>query len=333
MSATPFQHRMAAHCESGAVTALLNRAGLEISEAMVFGASGAIFFGYFRPRSLPFPTFVLRNRPGYILAKASKHLGVGFHKRTFRDPDAAMAALDALLEKGVPVGVQVDMFLMDYIPAYARAHFNAHFIVVVGKEGDRYLVSDSYSPQLTRLSAAALRQARFARGEFAPKGMMFHVASIPATVDYTTAVRKGIRNAIFYMLRIPLPFLGVRGIRHFARKLPDWPRYARDIDQLSHEIMTIAVILEERGTGGGGFRFLYATFLQEACRVLNRPELTAIAAAFMENGDRWRELSLAAARFGKKRDLGPERLRELARMLEERADAEKEIFTRLAELV
>jgi hypothetical protein len=324
---------MSAHCESGTVTALLNHGGLSISEAMVFGISGAIFFGYFKPRALPFPTFVLRNRPGYILDKASKHLGVRFRRRKFRDPDAAMAALDQLLEQGIPVAVQVDMFLMDYIPAYARAHFNAHYVVVVGKEGDRYRVSDSYSPQVTTLSAEALRAARFARGDFAPKGLMFHLEHLPDAVEYGRAIRKGIRTAVFYMLRIPLPFMGVRGIRYFARKLPRWPQYARDLDQLAHETSMIAVILEERGTGGGGFRFLYATFLQEASRVLNDPALGALAKTVMEHGDRWRALSLAAARFGKKRDLGPERFEELAGMLRERAEAEKEIFTRLGQLV
>lgn len=333
MNSVAFQHKMSAHCESGTVTALLNHAGVEISEAMIFGISGAIFFGYFRPRALAFPTFVLRNRPGYIVAKVSKHLGIRFRKKSFREPDAAMTALDRLLEQGIPVAVQVDMFLMDYIPAYARAHFNAHFIVVVGKEGDRYRVSDSYSPMLTTISAEALRAARFARGDFAPKGLMFHLEHVPASLDYAGAIRKGIRTAVFYMLKIPLPFMGVRGIRHFAKKLPEWPKYARDLDQLSHETMSIAVILEERGTGGGGFRFLYATFLQEASRVLDDPEIAALAKTVMEHGDRWRALSLAAARFGKKRDLGPARFAELSEMLLERAVAEKQIFTRLAELV
>ena len=42
MSVIPFNHKMAAHCESGTVTALLNYAGLDISEPMVFGVS-AVF--------------------------------------------------------------------------------------------------------------------------------------------------------------------------------------------------------------------------------------------------------------------------------------------------
>ena len=54
---------MAAHCESGTVASILSHAGLPISEPMVFGISGGIFFGYFESKKFPFPTFVVRNRP------------------------------------------------------------------------------------------------------------------------------------------------------------------------------------------------------------------------------------------------------------------------------
>ena len=91
----------------------------------------------------------------------------------------------------------------------------------------------------------------------------------------------------------------------------------------------IHVALEERGTGGGGFRFLYATFLREAAQILRNPELDRIAAAMMQNGDRWRDISLFVARIGKQRDLGPDRLGELSRMILDRADAEDELFARL----
>ena len=91
--------------------------------------------------------------------------------------------------------------------------------------------------------------------------------------------------------------------------------------------------LSTRGTGGGGFRYLYATFLQEAAKILGNPEVADVAKAMMENGDRWRDVSIAAARMGKRRDLGPEKLRELGDMILERADAEQAIFRRLGRLV
>jgi len=328
-----FQHRMAAHCESGAVTSLLGHAGLRLSEPMVFGVAGGIFFGYFSTSMLPFPSFVLRNKPGTIWDNGGARLGASFRSASFKDPDQAEQALDALLARGLPVAVQVDFFYMDYVPAYARAHFNAHYAIVVGREGDEYLVSDAYAPQIARLHRRQLRLGRFARGQFAPKGLMLHLEQRPQEPDLPKAIRKGIKQSVRYMLRIPLPFMGARGIRYFAKKLPGWPQLARDEEHLSHEVSTIAVILEERGTGGGGFRFLYASFLQEAGRLLGNEALLGLAREMMANGDAWREISLFAARIAKRRDLGSARLEELAALLLERAEVEKDLFTRLGKAI
>lgn len=60
-----FQHRHAAHCESGAISTLVSHAGLPLSEAMAFGLSGALAFAY-----LPFvklqglPLIAYRMPPG-----------------------------------------------------------------------------------------------------------------------------------------------------------------------------------------------------------------------------------------------------------------------------
>ena len=60
------------------------------------------------------------------------------------------------------------------------------------------------------------------------------------------------------------------------------------------------------GTGGGGFRFMHAAFLQEA-------------------GDRWRRFALACARVckGKTADFDPA---EIARLLRECAAQEKSVY-------
>jgi hypothetical protein len=329
---TKFIHKMAAHCESGAVTAQLNHAGLAISEPMVFGISGGLFFGYFKLPTLDFPTFVLRNQPGKIRTAVQKRLGVLISCQKNKDPNQAMTALDRLLEQGIPVAVQVDFFYMRYLPAYARAHFNAHFINVVGKDGTDYLVSDSYYPKIARLDGQTLKTARSAKGPFAPSGFQFHVTRVDPTVNMQNAIKAGIRQTCFYMLRVPIPFMGIRGIRYFGDKVTSWPKLCQDIDHLSHEIMMIHVILEDRGTGGGGFRYLYASFLKEASALLQNNQLDNLAKEMMTNGDQWRQISLFVARIGKERDLGPGRLQELKDLIHERARIEKDLFQRLSHI-
>jgi hypothetical protein len=131
------------------------------------------------------------------------------------------------------------------------------------------------------------------------------------------------------MLKIPLPMLGVQGIRRFADKIVEWPGYARDIDQLADKILRIFILLEEQGTGGGGFRFMYASFLQEAAKILNKPRLNDLSKEIMEIGDGWRELALVASKISRSKNFSKERLLELGDLIRKRADLEESFFTEL----
>ncbi len=333
MTTIDFKHKMAAHCETGTISALMGHAGQTLTEPMVFGIGGGIFFGYLKTPSFRFPMIVTRTEPGKIRKKIQKRLGANFKTHTFRKPEKAVALLDELVERGIPTAVQVDMFYMDYIPEYMRAHFNGHFIVVVGKEGGTYKVSDAYYPRISDLDVESMRKGRFALGQLAPKGFLFYPRDIKPLGDLRKPIIKGIKEACFNMLSLPIPFLGVRGIRTFARKVVDWPSLARDEDHLSHEIMMIHVTMEDRGTGGAGFRFMYATFLQQAAALLESPGLADLSGEMMSIGDRWREISLFTARMGKKRELGRDKLDELKGMILERADEEERFFKELRRAV
>jgi hypothetical protein len=334
MTTLNYKHQMAAHCESGTLTTMLNNGGLQITEPMLFGITSGIFFGYFhKMKSFTFPTFIVRSRPGEMRKVAEKRLGVKFDTKTFRDPEQGMAALDHLLEQNIPVGNQVDFFYMSYLPEWERVHINVHYMTVVGKEGNEYIVSDSYFPKLARLDRESLRKAKFAGGSMSPKGFIFHPVRVPVAIDYEKAIARGIKRACFNMLKLPVPFIGIKGIRKFSRKIVEWPQMARDTDHLSHEIMKINILLEDQGTGGAGFRYMYATFLQQAAEKLNRPEYKEFSKQMMEIGDGWREISLFAARIGKNRDLGPDKMKQLGEMLNGRADAEERFFRELYKTV
>ena len=330
MSRIEYEHSMAAHCETGTIAGLLKHAGLHLSEPMVLGITGGIFFAYLKVRSVPFPTFFVRSAPGSILKNMTRRVKVGFHVTKYRNPEKAQAELDRLIEAGTPVAVQVDMFHMDYIPAYMRIHFNGHFVTVLDKQDDTYTISDCYHPRIAQVTSDAMRKARFAKGDLAPKGTMFHVDSVPNAPDLRKPVIQGIRHSCRNMVGLPVPFLGVKGIRLFAKKVLEWPSLARDEVQLSHEIMNINVILEERGTGGAGFRFMFSSFLREAAAILGGDErLEVMSKEMMTIGDRWRELSIFSARMGKAHDFTEERFRELQALILERADEEEAFFKRL----
>jgi hypothetical protein len=122
-------------------------------------------------------------------------------------------------------------------------------------------------------------------------------------------------------------------MRMFARKITEWPKFARDTEHLSHEIMKINILLEDQGTGGAGFRFMYATFLQQAAGIIQKPQLAELSGELMKIGDGWREISLFSARIGKNRDLGPERLKQLGDMIADRAEVEEKFFRTLSKAI
>ena len=324
---------MAAHCESGTVTNLVNHHGLKISEPLVFGIASGIFFGYMKTPMRDFPAVFSRIRPGKILNNFTKRSGVSFKSQRFSDPERAEAELDRMLEQNQPVGLQVDFFYMDFFPPWHRVHINVHYIVVIGKEGDYYIVSDCYHPTIAKLHRDSLKKGRFARGSMAPKGLMFYPVNVPREISVEKGIRLGMKNTVFNMLKIPIPFLGVKGIRRFGDKIMDWPSYAKDTEHLAHNIFMITTMLEDQGTGGAGFRYIYASFLREAATILNEPVFNEYAKRMMAIGDDWRNISLFASRIAKKRELGKEKLREMGDMIRENAELEYNFFTDLKQAI
>lgn len=324
-----FTHRQSAHCESGVTANLLFHEGIEISEAMAFGIGSGLFFGYLpfvRINRLPLVTF--RCAPGAIFKKVTRRLGVEVERKKFRDPGRSMRALDEALAQGSPVGLQTGVFWLPYFPPALRFHFNAHHLVVHGFEPEGYRISDPVLDRAVLCPAEDLMRARFAQGALAPKGKMFCLAKAPKDIDFKPAVVAGIRDVGRSMVKAPVPIIGVRGIRYLARQLESWPDKLgakRATQYLGHLIR----MQEEIGTGGGGFRFIYAAFLQEAAAMLDRPRLEDLASDLTRTGGLWREFALSAARRCKGRGEEETSYPRLAEMLRECAGQEETIFRSL----
>jgi hypothetical protein len=321
----PFEHHHAAHCESGVMSSLLRHYGLDISEPMAFGLSAAMFFAHFPFLKVEgFPLTAYRAAPGTIIRALQKNLGVRMQKERFRDPRHGTKRLDQLLGEGRVVGAQASVYWLPYFPVDMRFHFNAHNMVIYGREEQQYLISDPVAEYPVKCPWEDLQKARFVKGVFAPKGLLYYPVQLPQTVDMERAIRKALRKASFQMLRIPLPFIGVSAItnlanriRNLEKKNPD-PRYARLY------IGFIVRMQEEIGTGGGGFRFVYASFLQEAAKLLNHSRLNEASETMTEAGDAWRDFALLGARFCKKKSDIP--LTELADAMQRCAVKETEAF-------
>lgn len=328
-----FPHNQSAHCESGVAANLLTQKGLNISEAMAFGIGGGLFFAYLpfiRINSLPLVTY--RAAAGHILKRIAQIPGMAMFQKRFRDKNQAMSELDAALAASIPVGLQTGVFWLPYFPRALRFHFNAHNLVVYGKQGDNYLISDPVFPQPVLCPAEDLARARFASGALAPKGKMYYLTRVPDAFDRKPYILQGIKSVCRTMLGSPFPLIGVKGIHFLARRLEKWPqRLGRESADL--HLGHVVRMQEEIGTGGGGFRFMFAAFLQESAAEMNDQYLRDCALSLTESGDAWREFAVMAARVCKNRPRPGDTYNAMAQQINKCADLEESVFRTLEQWV
>lgn len=329
---TDFKHHQSAHCENGVASNLLKHNGLNISEPMVFGIGSGLFFVY-----LPFikvnhaPAFSYRPLPGAIFGRLAKRLGIKVKRQKFSGSKAAEKALDDNLNNNIPSGLQVGVYNLTYFPEDYRFHFNAHNLVVYGKTDTDYLISDPVMETTTTLTIEELDRVRFAKGAFAPKGQMYYPIHIPKEIDFPKAITTAIKATCRDMLA-PMPIIGVRGIKYVAKQIRKWP-VKLGVRKANHYLAQIVRMQEEIGTGGGGFRFIYAAFLQEASVVLKNDQLKELSFEMTAIGDMWRDFAVEAGRVYKKRSAKPDVYNLLADQLTAIAEKEEQFFKKLRKAV
>jgi hypothetical protein len=299
-----FEHRQSAHCETGVISNLMRHHGLDISEPLALGIGSGLFFSHMpfvKVNSLPVTTY--RIMPGDIFKKFSKRTGVEMKREKFSSPEKAMEALDACLDQGLPVGMLTSVFYLPYLPRAFRFHFNAHNIVIYGKEGNDYLVSDPILEKPEVIDRRMLIRARFAKGMPNTNGRMYYPTHVPKDVDLNNAIIKGLKYTAKDMGTIPIPIFGGRAIGFLAGRVANYERkYGQE--EAKKYLGNIVRMQEEIGTGGAGFRFMFGAFLQEASGRLGNPMLHKKSLEITKIGDLWRNFAYDCGRMVKGRAIG-----------------------------
>lgn len=327
-----FKHHQSAHCENGVASNLLKDKGINISEPMVFGIGSGLFFVY-----LPFikvnhaPVVSYRPLPGMIFNKLAKRLGIKIKRTKFSSEANANKALEENLKNNIPTGLQVGVYNLTYFPDEYRFHFNAHNLVVYGKNDNQYLISDPVMEHVTTLSEDELNKVRFAKGAFAPRGQMYYPIHIPKAINYEKAIIAAINDTCRNMLA-PIPIVGVKGIKFVSRQIRKWP-VKHGNKKANHYLAQLVRMQEEIGTGGGGFRFIYGAFLQEASVILKNEELRKLSLEMTEIGDLWRDFAVQASRVYKNRSAQNDVYNMLSDNLLDIANREEIFFKKLKKAI
>ena len=343
-------HRHAAHCENGTISSLLRFYGINLSEPMVFGLASGLFFAHLtfvKMNGMPVTTF--RTIPGVLFKRISRLLGIESCSQRFLSKEKAMRKLDHLiLEERIPVGCVVGIYELPYYPPENRFRFNGHNICIIGKdeESGDYRVLDSNATEKVTITREDLIKVRFAKGAYPLFGQMYWIKSVPKDLPekmrkdkpdvefLRPLVLKAIRDTCRNMTSQPkwFPYVGCNGIRYLSRKMRLWEQKE---GRRRARLLLVQVIrmLEEIGTGGAGFRFVYGAFLQEASERTGISELNDYSLRITEIGDMWRDFGYKASKVFKRRAGDNYTYDDLADMLEKISDAERSFFLDLQKAV
>ena len=247
-------HSAGRHCASSAIRDLLEFNGLDISEAMCFGLGSGLGVTYLGLTDAPVP-FLVHVRSLGFEERVFQSIGVPFEWKTFESPESAVALLGDRLDAGHPTLLLTDIFHLPYFGS--TTHFPGHAIAAWSRnpETGDVLVTDTERPDVLSVTEEALTRARFStQPPFVHHGNMFTPGSFQGEI--TPEI---ITNVIHYNAKA----LAANGISALETWLADLGRWKATGDWRWTTRFAYQVI-EKRGTGGGGFRKMYAEFLDEA---------------------------------------------------------------------
>ena len=333
------KHQSAAHCENGAISTMLRYEGVNLSEPMIFGLASGLFFTH-----LPFvkmsgmPVTSFRTFPGVLFKRVTKILGIKTAGGRYLNQEHAMRDMDrVLLEYGKPVGCVVGMYYLPYMPIEYRFHFNGHNICIVGKDEqtEEYSVIDANATQMVTISRKDLEKVRFAKGGTYPlMGQMYWIKAMPKQMpDLKPLIIKSIQKTCRNMVSQPrfIPYVGANGILDLSKSIRKWEaKWGKRRAKLN--LAQVIRMLEEIGTGGAGFRFMYGAFLQEAADVTGIDKFNEFSKRITDIGDMWRTFAYKASRIYKKREGETFTYDDLGDLLQQIGENERSFFLDLKEV-
>ena len=251
-------HRPGRHCGSSAIRDLLEFHGLAISEACCFGLGAGLGITYVRTPGTQTP-FMVHVRSMGFEEKVFSILDTPFQWSEFADKESASAELYCRLHEHKPALLLTDIYHLPYFNSSTR--FPGHAIVAwhLDEQAGQVMVSDTERPGLLAVPLADLQEARFSLlPPFIHKGSLF----APDKIDTSVTPRR-IRQAIIDNAVALAQGNATSGLAALATWRHDLPIWAAE-DNWRWLLRFGYQVIEKRGTGGAGFRAMYAEFLREA---------------------------------------------------------------------
>ena len=284
-----WRHQPGRHCASTALRDVMSFWGLNLSEALCFGLGRGLGAFYLSNPGFS-PSKWLMTRGADLEERCFSALDIPFTWRQAADAETAWRETRSALDSGIPALLQTDIYYLDYFKT--KTHFNRHAVVLWGydeESGVGYL-TDTEREGLIEVPLASLAAARNSACPPVPvKFDWFPVGRPEPPRDLKRAALAAIRLNAFDLSAVPKGFpLGLNALEALAADLPQWP----GAGDWKWSARFAYQAIEKRGTGGSGFRGMYAEFIAETEAMAPEIEGLNLSGLMRDLAGKWTEFAL-----------------------------------------
>lgn len=292
------RHYPGRHCASTALCNLANYHGIRWSEPTCFGLGAGLGFSFINiPGSSP-GSFIHVRSSG-LEEHFFRHIKNSVACRQYTDPAEGERDLCSLLDRGLPALALTDIYYLPYFNT--GTHFPGHAVTVWGynREDKLYYVSDTEREEILEVPFENMREARFCKDVYLSlKGDLYCPDRLSMPPDMPGVIRKALVTNSRNMMTSGNSFQGLDALAKWGeaiadwQELPDWQWCSRFCYQ----------VIEKRGTGGGGFRLMYAEFLREWAPHLPQISSSGLYDRMDEVAAAWTDLAFSLKEASERED-------------------------------
>jgi hypothetical protein len=319
------------HCGSVALRDVTTYWGYNLSESMCFGLGGGLGFFYTTGEDMS-PTRIIHLRGPGMEPNFFSLIDKPTSWKYEPDEDKALEIAKEWINEEVPILIQTDIFYLSYYNS--STHFPGHVVSLWGynDRAEMVFLADTGFEGLQPVSYEDFKKGRSSKAlPFPLDNNWFEVNLKKPIPPLDELIPEAIlRNAKFMMegARSPRGESGIRTIKHWAEDLPSWA----DAPDWKWCVRFAYQVIEKRGTGGGGFRWLYRDFLKEGEEIIPKLKEHKLSDYMNLIGNKWSEMSVLLKDISEN-EKNDRLFKEASKMGKELGELEEGFYSKVLEIL
>jgi len=283
-------HVPGVHCSSTAIADLVRFHGFGWSEDFCFGIGGGLGITYLKTPQAS-PTRLLHTRSLGYEKRFFNAIGIDdFSWLSATTAEESEQQLITALDENRPALLLTDIYYLHYFNS--SSHFPGHGVMAWGYDEDdcTFQVTDTEREKLETVSFDKMKKARISRQTpFICNGDFYAPKHLSKPTNLKVLCQQAIKENASRLLNSTDTTTGFSALQTLIDDFSEWEQS----DDWQWNCRFAYQTIEKRGTGGSGFRKMYARFLSEASQYLDSIKVLDLENKMQKSAQSWHELSNA----------------------------------------